>query len=262
MTVHDFSFAANANDFDRHIRDSIPGYRELCDMCTWLSRDFVQDGTTVVDIGCTTGSLLRAIRDQNQASRPGAMYVGIDTEPKFGESWRRRRAGNVRFEARDARSFDGFKDLSLACDLFTLQFIPLRDRVPLLRRVHGGLVEGGALIIAAKVLANDAWSQDMLTAHYHAHKRRRGLGDGHILDKTLSLRGQMVLWDEAQMVSALRDAGFEGVHRFWQSYLFVAHVARKSMPVSSRAASDAIGTTVTPVMRRPLHRGRLRSRAV
>jgi tRNA (cmo5U34)-methyltransferase len=239
MTVHDFSFAEHAREFDRHIRTSIPGYDELRRMCVWLSRDFVQNETTIVDIGCTTGKLLRAVRDRNQASRPGAMYIGIDTEPKFGESWCKRRASNLRFEVCDARSFDGFKDLSLAYDLFTLQFIPERERLGLLRRIHDGLIEGGALIIAAKVLANSAWSQDALTAHYHERKRQRGLSDKHILDKQLNLRGQMVLWTEARLMDALREAGFQEIQRFWQSYLFVAMVARKSMPVSSRAASDS-----------------------
>jgi tRNA (cmo5U34)-methyltransferase len=226
MTVHNFSFAAHAPDFDRHIRMSIPGYDDLRDMCIWLSRDFVQDGTTVIDIGCTTGRLLRAVREANQASRPGVMYLGIDAEPKFGESWRRRRAGNVRFEVRDARSLQ-FEDVSLTYDIFTQQFIPERDRLPLLRRVHEGMIEGGALIIAAKLLANDAWSQDMLATHYHERKRRRGLSDEHILDKAMRLRGQMILWSEAELMGALRDAGFETIQRFWQSYLFVAMVARK-----------------------------------
>jgi len=223
-------------------------------MCVWLSRDFVQNETTIVDIGCTTGKLLRAVRDRNQASRPAARYVGIDVEQNFRKRWRKRRASNLRFEVCDARSFDGFKDLSLAYDLFTLQFIPERDRLGLLRRMHDGLIEGGALIIAAKVLANSVWSQDALTAHYHERKRQRGLSDKHILDKQLNLRGQMVLWTEPRLMDALREAGFQEIQRFWQSYLFVAMVARKSMPVSSRTASDAIGTTVTPVMRRPLHR--------
>jgi tRNA (cmo5U34)-methyltransferase len=228
MTVHDFSFAAHAPDFDRHIRTSIPGYDELHRMCVWLSRDFVQNETTTVDIGCTTGKLLRAVRDRNQASRPAARYVGIDVEQNCRERWRKRRASNVRFEVCDARRFDGFKDLSLAYDLFTLQFIPERDRPGLLRRVHDGLIEGGALIIAAKVLANSAWSQDALTAHYHERKRQRGLSDKRILDKQRNLRGQMVLWTEARLADALHEAGFQEIQRFWQSYLFVAMVARKS----------------------------------
>jgi tRNA (cmo5U34)-methyltransferase len=238
MTVQDFSFAAYARNSNRHIRASIPGYDDLYRMCVWLSRDFVQNETTIIDIGCTTGKLLRAVRNWNQVSRPAARYLGLDKNQCWQKVWRKRRANNVRFEVCDARSFDGFNDLSLAYDLFTLQFIPPRDRPGLLRRVHDGLIEGGALIIAAKVLANSAWSQEALTAHYHERKRQRGFSNKHILDKQLNLRGQMVLWTEARLVDALREAGFQEIQRFWQSYLFVAMVARKGDRVRSETAPN------------------------
>ncbi len=105
MSVTDFSFAEYAADFDEHIRASIPGYDQLISQCAAYSRRFVQNETCVVDIGCSTGNLLRAIRDHNQTARPSAEYVGIDIEDSFGSGWAKRRARNIRFEARDARSF-------------------------------------------------------------------------------------------------------------------------------------------------------------
>jgi hypothetical protein len=93
MTVHDFSFAAHAPDFDRHIRDSIPGLDDLRAKCVGLSRQSIENGTTVIDIGCSAGALLRAIRDANQPSRPSVRYLGIDKERSFGAHWRKWRTG-------------------------------------------------------------------------------------------------------------------------------------------------------------------------
>jgi tRNA (cmo5U34)-methyltransferase len=232
MTVHDFSFAEHAHDFDRHIRDSIPGRTELYDMCVRLSQRLVQNDTTVIDIGCSTGTLLRAIRDANQDRRRSVSYLGIDVERGFSEHWRTRRARNVRFQICDARSFDGYENLSLACSLFTLQFIPERDRLSLLRRVCDGLIEGGALIIAEKVLANSARFQDALTFDYYDFKLQN-FSAQEILDKERSLRGQMVLWDETRLRDALRDAGFQpAVQSFWRNYFFVAMVAMKGPPLT------------------------------
>ena len=49
MTVHDFSFAKHAPDFDQHIQDSIRRYDDLRADCVGFSRDYVQKGTAVVD---------------------------------------------------------------------------------------------------------------------------------------------------------------------------------------------------------------------
>jgi tRNA (cmo5U34)-methyltransferase len=185
--ISDFPFAKyakHADDFDQHIRNSIRGVDDLRDDCVDFSRYFVQSGTTVVDIGCSAGTLLRRTRDALEPSRPRVTYVGIDVEPY--DDWHSRRASNVRFEVRDAQSFV-FENVSLAYSTFTMQFIPERDRSSLLRRMHDGLVEGGALIIAEKILAKDARSHDMLRSVYYGFKRRN-FADEDIFDKEQSLR--------------------------------------------------------------------------
>ncbi len=226
--TRDFSFAEHAANFDDHIRSSIPGLEDLRQACTALSRRFVQNDTSVIDVGCSTGIQLRSIRDVNQADRPSVRYVGIGTVPNYGAQWAERSTDNVRFEVRDARSFDGFSNSSLVTSLFTLQFIPEPDKLNLLTRVYEGLIPEGALIIAEKVLANNARFQDMLTFSYYDSKK--GFSAKQILDKERSLRGVMNLWTEAELIDALCAAGFEckGIQRFWQNYLFVAMIARKS----------------------------------
>ena len=229
MTIHDFSFADHARDFDRHIETSIPGLKDFRADCVLFSRQFIQSETAVVDIGCSTGSLLRAIRNANEPSRPSVSYVGIDVEPEFRGCWRRSRGRNIRFEVCDARSFK-FENLSLACSLFTLQFLQERDRLPLLRRVYGGLNQGGALIIAEKVLANSAKSQEILRSGYYRLKRRSFSAE-QILDKEQGLWGQMPLWTEAQLVHALCEAGFwpEELQPIWRRTLFIGVLATKTM---------------------------------
>jgi tRNA (cmo5U34)-methyltransferase len=228
MTVLDFSFAAHALDFDQHIRDSIAGLDILDARCISRSRYYVQNGTTVVDVGCSTGLVLRSIRDANQAARPGASYIGIDVESTYGEHWRAHSADNVRFEVRDARSFD-FKNASLVVSRFTLQFVnPLHDRVPLLRCIHDGLIEGGALIIAEKVLADDARFQDMAT-FIHYDLKLASFSAKEILDKEQSLRGRMIVVDEEALRDMLHWAGFNAISRFWHVDSFLAMVAEKRM---------------------------------
>ena len=236
MTVHDF-FAKHAREFDRHIHDSIRRYDDLRRDCVRFSRDYVQKGTAVVDIGCSEGTLLRSIRDENQPSRPSVSYLGIDEKSEYGVHWRERSADNVKFEVRDARLFE-FENMSLACSIFTLQFIPEHERLGLLGRIYDGLIDGGALIIAEKVFANSPKFQEMLMSSYYEHKRK-SFSDAEILDKFRDLRGVMKPWGRAQLINTLHEAGFEpdDIQEFWQDHFFVAMMAQKSTPRSRPRAS-------------------------
>ncbi|MGO8845564.1 MAG: hypothetical protein ACLQFI_09565, partial [Methylocella sp.] len=70
----DFSFAAYADDFDRHIGSSIRGYDNLREDCVALSQYFIQKDSTVLDIGCSSGEFLRTVRDRNQKRCASANY--------------------------------------------------------------------------------------------------------------------------------------------------------------------------------------------
>jgi tRNA (cmo5U34)-methyltransferase len=101
------------------------------------------------------------------------------------------------------------------------------DKLPLLSRIYAGLVEGGALIIAEKTLAETARLQDALTFPYYDYKLERGFTSEHILDKERSLRGQMTLWTEAELKAALSHVGFCEVEPIWRNLMFVGLLALK-----------------------------------
>jgi tRNA (cmo5U34)-methyltransferase len=203
----DFSFGDHAPKFDAHIRSSIPGYKEgLLQACVSLSRRFIQPETRVLDVGCSTGHLLASIRRANQATRPDVQYLGIDIEPGFSVHWDRLRATNLAFEVADARTYQGLAGLSLALSLFTVQFIRAVDKLPLLKRIYDGLVDGGALVIAEKTLAETARLQDALTFPYYDYKLGKGFSPQDILDK---------------------ERRFREIEAIWRNYMFVGLLALK-----------------------------------
>lgn len=97
----------------------------------------------------------------------------------------------------------------------------------MLRRIYNGLVEGGALIIAEKTLAENARLQDALTFPYYDYKLAKGFTPKQILDKERSLRGQMTLWSETELGAALADSGFRQIQTFWKTMIFVGVLAIK-----------------------------------
>jgi tRNA (cmo5U34)-methyltransferase len=243
----DFSFGRHASKFRNHISLSIPGYASsLVPACIGLSRRFVQRGSSVLDIGCSTGHTLASIRKANQAARPDVNYAGIDIEPSFREHWDRLTARNLCFGVADARDYAGYDNLSVVLCTFTLQFIAPKDKMSVLRHIHSGLVEGGALIIAEKTLAETSRVQDVMTFPYYDQKLKNGFSEKDILDKERQLRGQMTLWTEKELQSALALVGFSEIHSFWQSHMFVGYLALKSeLRVHREVASNCTAAFVS-----------------
>ena len=224
----DFSFAAYADDFDRHIASSIRGYDNLREDCVALSHYFIQKNSTVLDIGCSSGEFLRSVRDHNQKRCASVNYVGLDIEGEFKDQWFSRRARNLRFKKADARTYDGYENLSLVFSLFTLQFLPERDRLALVKKIYKGLNEGGAFILSEKVHAKNAKIQEMLTFTYYDHKLKT-FTPKEVLNKERSIRSQMHLWSEYKLFEMLRAAGFvaDNMQLFWRNHLFIGVLAWK-----------------------------------
>ena len=152
---------------------------------------------------------------------------GADKWSNTFSGWKQQNVLFVRrFRAADVRTVDGLKDVFFASSLFTLQFIPQRDRGAVLRKVYDGMVEGGAFVVTEKLFANSARLQDILAFQYYDFKRRKFSAE-EILRKS-RLRRSM-LWDEQQLHDALCEAGFEpgDIQRFWQRYMFVGLMAVK-----------------------------------
>ncbi len=99
--------------------------------------------------------------------------------------------------------------------------------MPLLQRIYDGLVEGGALIIAEKTLADTARLQDALAFPYYDIKLEQGFSEKELLDKERSLRGLMNLWTEAELKQALRQVGFREIEPIWRNFAFIGILALK-----------------------------------
>lgn len=230
----EFSFAkyARADAFDEHINKSIRGNNHLREDCVRFSQYFIQPKTQVIDLGCSSGALLRDVRDYNVGRFEGVKYVGLDVEAEFAKQWKKLSAANLKFFKKDARKFSN-KNASLIFSLFVFQFLPEQDRLPLVKKIYDALTPGGAFIISEKVLAKNAKFQDMLAMTYYDFKKQ-SFSEKEILDKEASIRNQMKLWSEFKLFEMLRAAGFASSHTqlFWRNHLFVGIVAMK--PASYR----------------------------
>jgi tRNA (cmo5U34)-methyltransferase len=227
-----FSFGKMAPNFRRNIEASIPDYKSLIRNCVRQSVGFIQPGTNVYDVGCTTGHLIARVRRVNRKTHV-VRYIGVDSEPGFTPYWNKHQEhlgkyqmSDLFFDLRDAREYD-FRRASLILSLFTVQFVPPEDKAALLARFHAALVDGGALFIAEKTLAETPRLQERLNSHYLDYKRGAGFTPEQILDKDRALQGQMTTWTEPELRDALRAAGFRELTAFWRGLFFVGYLALK-----------------------------------
>jgi tRNA (cmo5U34)-methyltransferase len=224
----DFSFARFAEGFDKHIRQSIRGYADLMSDCVALSEYFVENGTVVFDIGSSTGTFLREVRNKNHARAPLARYVGIDIEDKFKSQWEELRLAGLELSVADIRSFPIPRDCAFVTSIFSMQFIPESDRQRVVDQIYQALRPGGAMIVAEKTLSKLPKLNDMLT-FIHYDFKRRSFTEAEILAKERSLRSLMKLWSEQQIIDSITAAGFaaEKVQCFWRNHNFTALIALK-----------------------------------
>lgn len=256
MSVDDFSFRAQAPTFQSHIARSIPGYGDLIRKCVSLSRRFVRSGTIVVDVGCSTGETLHMISEQN-AGRSDVNFIGLDIENAFAPSWDKYRSERVSFVTEDVRTYAGYVNCSLVTSMFILQFLKEGDRLPLLKKIQSGLIHGGAVLIAEKVLASTSRLQDALTFPFYDHKLSSGFTESEVLTKERRLRGQMVLWTQDELQQAILDAGFVEYQVVWSSFPFIAILAMNPSRSSLSAVPD-----VRSIRRSATHHTRSMARKV
>lgn len=223
-----FTFAQREEGFDNHIEHSIRGYTNLWNDVLKYSEYFVEDYTNIVDVGCSTGKLLKAMIAQNTFA-PDAQYVGIEVEEDFYKTYDEdeHNYDHLYYHRDDVREYQ-FSNCSLVTSIFTLQFIPEVQRLDIIRQIYDGLNHGGAFIFAEKTASEYSKIQEIKTFTYYDYKREHFTAED-ILDKEKQLRHMMKLNTRNELISKCATAGFsfQKIDSFWQNYGFTAFIAIK-----------------------------------
>ena len=74
-----WTFTGIENKFDKHILNSIPGYKEVWWNCIEMIQNFISKKTIIYDIGCSTGKKTLAIYKRYKNLKNLQVY-GIDHE--------------------------------------------------------------------------------------------------------------------------------------------------------------------------------------
>jgi tRNA (cmo5U34)-methyltransferase len=221
-----FTFATREEGFDTHIDTSIRGYQDLWQDVVDISQYFVENQTTVVDIGCSTGKMLKSMIGQNTFA-PEAEYEGIEIEENFWGEYEsdERNYDRLRYHKGNVLDY-WFTNCSYVTSIFTLQFMSHKDRQEVIKNVYEGLNPGGAFVFAEKTMPENVRIHEIRTFTYYDFKRRTFTTDD-IMDKERQLRHMTKPSTRHELVNMCERAGFEAVDTFWQNHAFTGFIALK-----------------------------------
>jgi tRNA (cmo5U34)-methyltransferase len=216
--------------FPEHVRASVPYYDAIQDLVAEASDWLLPDDGLVADLGASTGTTVHRIAQRHPTRQLRASLY--DQERTMLDRAAETLAGvsnlHVDYVPADIRRAPlDHQDANLTLALFTLQFLPLADRVHVLRQARRASSSTGALIVAEKVRPPDARWAEIAADASHDWKAAHGITDSAIRAKARALRGVLQPYPEVALVQAVHDAGWccpEVLFR-WHSWLVLGAFA-------------------------------------
>lgn len=228
--VGDFEFDERVVEvFPDMIKRSVPGYASILAMTCELAERYACPGARIYDLGCSLGAATFLIR--TRVPRNCTIHA-IDSSPAMVRRLRELIESNnepgcqVEVLAADIRNVN-MQSAHVAILNFTLQFIPVAEREPLLQRIANGIADGGVLVLSEKVHFQDASQQELMTDLHHSFKRAHGYSDLEIAQKRSALENTLVTETIESHINRLRRVGFSNVSLWFQCFNFVSILAVK-----------------------------------
>ncbi|MBE0505070.1 MAG: carboxy-S-adenosyl-L-methionine synthase CmoA [Desulfuromonadales bacterium] len=216
--------------FPDMIQRSVPGYGMLISTIGLLAARYAQAGSHCYDLGCSLGAVSLAMRQR--ITQANCDIIAVDNSPAMIKRGRELFAGDknstvpMTMLCADLQSVI-IENASIVVLNFTLQFIPLHERLTLIERIYQGLKPGGILILSEKIAFAEPERQNFHVELHHDFKRANGYSDLEISQKRTALENVMIPESLADHQERLHAAGFAASELWFQCFNFVSLVAFK-----------------------------------
>lgn len=228
--VSQFAFDQKVVDvFPDMIKRSVPGYATIINMIGTLAERYAQSGSVCYDLGCSLGAATLAMRHSIRAA--DCKIIGVDNSSAMLQCCAQLMAADtseIPVELIQANIQDvAISNASVAVLNFTLQFIPVEQRLAVLTNICTGLRPNGVLILSEKLAFEDEPHQQLMIDLHHNFKRANGYSDLEIAQKRAAIENYLIPETLASHRQRLRDAGFRSVDVWFQCFNFASLIAIK-----------------------------------
>lgn len=218
-----------AHVFGDMIERSVPGYRLMLEMIGMMANKHALPETYCYDLGCSLGASTLSLVHQIQTAIKG--IIALDNSAAMVSACKENLQKENPPYSLEVVQQDicetVFKPCSVVALNFTLQFIALEKRLPLLSNINQAMQPGGVLILSEKVLLSPEDSNQRLFDLHHDFKRTRGYSELEISQKRNALENVLIPETIEAHQQRLIQAGFSQVDVWFQCFNFISLVAYK-----------------------------------
>lgn len=217
-----FSFNDAVVDvFPDMIQRSVPGYGTVVRMSGILSEQYARAGTHIYDLGCSLGESIRSV--EVALDGRDCHLIGVDNSPAMIKKAQDIDSG-ITWHLDDVTTME-LRSSSVVIMNFTLQFIPIDQRLPLLTKIRQALVPGGLLILSEKLSLPDPDMNALMIDLHHDFKRSQGYSSLEIAQKRDAIENVLIPETAAIHTQRLQDAGFSRSSVWFQCLNFASFIA-------------------------------------
>jgi tRNA (cmo5U34)-methyltransferase len=229
--IIDFRFDERVVDvFPDMIQRSVPGYGTMISTIGILAARYAQEDSHCYDLGCSLGAITLSMRQQ--ITKSNCDIIAIDNSIAMIERGQQLLVSDqtsaipVTMICADLQNVD-IENASVVVLNFTLQFIPVEERLLLIKRIYQGLKPGGILILSEKIAFDDNAKHEFHIEAHHDFKRANGYSDLEISQKRSALEKVLIPETLVSHQQRLKLAGFGFSELWFQCFNFISLVAIK-----------------------------------
>jgi tRNA (cmo5U34)-methyltransferase len=228
IDIADFRFDKEVVEvFDDMVRRSVPGYDSMIQMIGLIARMYGQDNTNYYDLGSSTGAISLAIALNNKHQKN--TFFAIDNSEEMVSKCKQNlesKIDNLQATCADINQIH-IENASIVVLNLTLQFIDVKNRSNLIKKIYEGLNPGGVLIISEKIHFEDKETQDQITNLHIDFKKENGYSELEIANKRQAIENVLITDTKAIHIERLKDSGFKDTSCFFQCLNFVSFLSVK-----------------------------------
>jgi tRNA (cmo5U34)-methyltransferase len=202
-----WSFKNFERQFDKHVLESIPGYKDFWWYGINLSKSFISSKTVIYDLGCSTGKKTNLIY-KNFQDLKSLEIIGVDIENSMIKYAKKKYSNKkTKFISKNLNQLN-FKKANIFFCMFTFNFLNKYEKYKILQKINKSLKDGGVVFYADKVIDEDS-AVEVLFNQIHSLWKQKSFTSKEILQKQEQIRGIMKPQKNNELSILFKKVGFK-----------------------------------------------------